>query len=282
MNGAARGRAKRSLGQIFLVDPNLQRKIVEALGAGPEDEVLEIGPGHGELTQHLAGRVRRLVAVELDDELARALGERYGGREDVVIVHGDILEIPLAEVTARPERLKVLGNIPYNRTSPILFRLLERPRPTEILVMVQREVGHRILSAPGQRSYGALTVGVRSVARVERVIHVPRGAFRPVPHVDSTVLRIRPYQPPPLSPLEERDLRKLTRTLFQQRRKQLQKILRSSDEYRLDGDAIEALARETGFDPSARPEQLSPEALAQLARAIARRRAARGPKGCAG
>lgn len=278
MSGAARGRAKRSLGQNFLVDLNLQRKIVEALGAGPEDEVLEIGPGHGELTQHLAGRVRRLVAVELDDELARALGERYGGREDVVILHGDILGIPLAEVTAQPERLKVLGNIPYNRTSPILFRLLERPRPAEILVMVQREVAHRILSAPGHRSYGALSVGVRSVARVDRVVNVPRGAFRPVPNVDSTVLRIRPYQPPPLSPPEERDLRRLTRTVFQQRRKQLQKILRSSGEYRLDGEDIEALARETGFDPSARPEQLSPEALAELARAIARRRAARGAK----
>lgn len=267
--------AKRSLGQNFLVDPNLQRKIVAALGAGSEDEVLEIGPGHGELTRHLVGRVARLSLVELDDELARVLTERFRDRDDVTVIHGDILELPLTRVSAQPERLKVLGNIPYSRTTPILFKILERPRPAEIVIMVQREVADRILSEPGRRAYGALSVGVRSVARVERVLHVPRGAFRPAPNVDSTVVRVHPYDPAPLSPAEERDLRRLTRTVFQQRRKQLQKILRSSGEYRLDGEDIEVLARETGFDLSARPEQLAPAELAELARGITRRQAAR-------
>ncbi|MBI4541339.1 MAG: ribosomal RNA small subunit methyltransferase A [Gemmatimonadetes bacterium] len=265
--------AKRSLGQNFLVNSNLQRKIVDALGTGPEDEVLEIGPGHGELTQHLAGSVRRLTLVELDDQLAGALAERYHGREDVVVLHGDILDIPLAAVSAKPQRLKVLGNIPYNRTTPILFKLLERSRPAEIVVMVQREVADRILSPPGCRTYGALSVGLRSVARVERLLNIPRGAFRPAPTVDSTVIRIRPYEPAPLTPAEEHDLRRLTRAAFRLRRKQLQKILRSSGEYELDADDVEALARETGFNLSQRPEQLSPEELIQLARAITRHEA---------
>lgn len=261
-------RANKSLGQNFLVDPNFQRKIVEALGVGTEDEVLEIGSGRGALTRHLVGRVRRLVLVELDDRLVADLRERWGARPDVLIVHADALSLDLGPLATSPETLKVVGNIPYNITSPLLFRLLERPRPAEILVMVQREVADRILADPGTSAYGALAVGVRSVADVEKVLQVPRQAFRPVPGVDSTVIRITPHAPPRLSEVEEADLRAVVRAVFQWRRKQLQKILRDHPDLLVEKDALGPLANAIGMELTARPEVLSSDAFVALSRAL--------------
>lgn len=269
-------RAKRSLGQNFLIDPNIQRKIVEAVDPGPNDEVLEIGPGTGALTRHLAGAVRRLVAVELDDDLVAALRQEFDGAPGVEIVHGNVLEQDLAELVEDVAALKVVGNIPYNITTPLIFWLLERPvRPARIVLMVQKEVADRIMAQPGGKAYGALSVGVRTVAEVERLFTVGRGAFRPVPDVDSAVIRITPYRPSPLSAEEEADVRALSRTAFGWRRKQLQKILRSAPGYRLDADAVAAVCREAGVEPSARPETLDPDTFIRLARAL---RAAGYPK----
>ncbi|HEX2093999.1 MAG TPA: 16S rRNA (adenine(1518)-N(6)/adenine(1519)-N(6))-dimethyltransferase RsmA [Longimicrobiaceae bacterium] len=268
-------RAKRSLGQNFLVDANLQRRIVESLQAGPEDEVLEIGPGRGALTRHLAGRVGRLVLVELDDDLVPRLREEFADRPSVEIVHADILGVPLEQVSRDPGALRVIGNIPYNITTPILFSLLERrPRPREIVLMVQREVADRILAKPGSKTYGALAVGVQTVADAERVLQVGRNAFRPVPDVESTVLRIVPHHPPRLEPEDEREVRDLTRTAFGQRRKQFQRVLR--DAYRLSPEEVEALGAELGMDLRDRPETFTPEEFVTLARALARRRVASG------
>ena len=208
-------RAKRSLGQNFLVDPNLQRKIVAALGAGPEDEVLEIGPGRGALTRHLAGHVGRLVLVELDRELAGRLRDEFAGDPRVSVVEGDVLATDLRGVTQDWEGTRVVGNIPYNITTPILFHLLARPRPRDIVLMVQREVADRIVAEAGSAGYGALSVGVRSVARPELLFSVPRGAFRPVPRVDSAVVRVTPVVPPALDAGDEARLRRLTRAAFQ-------------------------------------------------------------------
>lgn len=265
-------RPKRSLGQNFLTDPNTQRKIVQALGAGPGDEVLEIGPGEEALTRHLVGRVGRLVLVELDDALAAALEEKYGSRTDVEVVHGDVLELELGSLVADVADLLVVGNIPYNITAPIVFKLLERPRPREILLMVQREVAERMAAGPGGGDYGALAVGVQSVADVETVLQVSRNAFRPRPRVDSTVIRIVPHAPPRLSPEDEGRLRDLTRAAFQMRRKQFQKILRSHGELGLSHAQVGALEEATGLDLSRRPERFSPEALLRLARALGKER----------
>jgi 16S rRNA (adenine1518-N6/adenine1519-N6)-dimethyltransferase len=259
-------RAKRSLGQNFLVDANLQRKIVEALGAGADDEVLEVGPGRGALTHHLAGAVARLVAVELDDALAGALVERYAGRDDVSIVHGDILKVPLGDHVRDPAALRVVGNIPYNITSPILFRLLERPRPRVMVLMVQEEVAERLVAPTGTSAYGALAVGVRSVAAVERLFRVGRKAFRPVPRVDSAVVRIRPLSPPPLDEGEEARLRVVVRAAFQWRRKQMGKILREHPDLGLGAERATAAAAAAGVALQDRPERLAPEAFITLSR----------------
>ena len=260
-------RAKRSLGQNFLIDPNLQRRIVEALDPAPDDEVLEIGPGLGALTRHLAPRVGRLTLAELDRDLAARLRVEYAADPRIRVIEGDVLDLPLEEVTEDPARLKVIGNIPYNITTPILFSLLERrPRPRMIVLMVQREVAERIVAAPGGKTYGALAVGVQSVAAAERVLQVGRNAFRPAPDVDSSVVRIVPRQPAQLEPATEEALRVLTRRAFGQRRKQFQRILR--DQYGLDADGIAALESRTGLDLRTRPETVPPEQFIALARAL--------------
>src|SRR5690606_20934262 len=156
-----------------------------------------------------------------------------------------------------------------NITSPIIFHLLEREaRPASIVLMIQREVADRIVATAGGSEYGALTVGVQSVASVERLFHVGRGAFRPVPNVDSTVVRITPYHPPPMSAAEEADLRALTRTAFGWRRKQLQKTLRTAPAYALDAEAVERVAEEAHIALDRRPESLTVQEFTTLARTL--------------
>ncbi|HET7234653.1 MAG TPA: 16S rRNA (adenine(1518)-N(6)/adenine(1519)-N(6))-dimethyltransferase RsmA [Longimicrobium sp.] len=263
-------RAKRALGQNFLIDPNIQRKIVAALDPGPGDEVLEIGPGVGALTKHLAGKVRRLVLVELDNGLAARLREEFAGDPSVEVVNEDVLDVPLEQISSDPAALKVIGNIPYNITTPILFSLLERrPRPQQIVLMVQREVADRILEPAGSKTYGALAVGVQAVADVSRVMNVSRDAFRPVPDVMSSVVKIVPHQPPRLEPHDEAALRELTRAAFQQRRKQFQRILR--DAYHLSVEEVEEVGRAAGMDLVQRPETFSSEKFIDLARVLLKR-----------
>lgn len=261
-------RAKRSLGQNFLVDGNLQRKIVAALDAAPDDRVLEIGPGPGALTDHLAGRVADLVLIELDTDLAATLEQRYADRGDVRVWTEDVLEVDLSERVPDWGSVKVIGNIPYNITTPILFHLLERPRPAEILLMVQREVADRIVAPPGGDGYGALSVGVQSVADAEMLFGVPRRAFRPSPNVDSAILRIVPHDPPRLTLEEERRLRRLTRAVFQWRRKQMQKTLRDHPDLGVPRAEVRRIGQEV--DLTRRPETFSPDELLSLSEALDR------------
>ncbi len=265
----ARHRAKKSLSQHFLVDPNLQRKIVEALEPRPGDRVLEIGPGTGSLTRHLVGRVGRITLVELDDALAARLEREYAGRGDVRVVHADALDVRI-EPLSEGEPLKVIGNIPYAITTPLIFHLLEaRPRPSLIVFTVQREVADRLTARPGTKQYGALTVGVQAVARVEPLFNVSRAAFRPRPEVESRAVRIVPLRPPPLTPEAEQSLRRLTRVAFSRRRKQMQKVLRQAPEYRLSAEQTAALFRRLALEPAVRPDALPVADYIRLAAALA-------------
>ena len=265
---AARPRAKRSLGQNFLVDPNLQRKIAAAVGAGPGDRVLEIGPGTGALTDHLAAAGARIVAVELDDVLAERLKLHYKCRPCVTIVHGDVLKEDLPALAGDWGRTRVVGNIPYNITTPILFRLLRPPCPADIVLTVQAEVADRIMAAPGSRAYGALSVGVAVHARAARVCRVPRRAFRPAPRVESVAVRITPFAPPRFTEAEAARIRDLTRAAFSWRRKQLGTILRRHPDLRHDADRVSAALDSQALSPTVRPERLSVSDLARLAAAL--------------
>lgn len=261
-------RAKRSLAQNFLVDANLQRKLVDTLETTPEDTVLEVGPGHGELSQHLVDRVARTVLVEKDDALVEALQLRWGSREDVEVVHGDALEIDLAALLRGRGCYRLLSNLPYNVASPLLFAFLElRPAPVRIVITLQREMAARLTAAPGSKAYGALSVGVQARATAKVAFRIGRQAFRPVPDVDSAVVSVVP-DPMRLAQLPADSLRRLTRAAFNRRRKQLQKILRDAPEYALERREVGKLCERLGLDPRARPETLSPEQFIALAGAL--------------
>ena len=267
-SGRDHHRAKRSLGQNFLVDQNLQAKIVAAVGASPGEPVLEIGPGQGALTEHLVEAGVRLTAVELDDSLAPRLTERFapsGAR----IVHGDVLQQDLPAVMdgAWPET-RVVGNIPYNITTPIIFKLLERPHPRDVVLMVQAEVASRLIASPGTKAYGALAVGVRVQADVARLFKVPRQAFRPVPGVDSAIVRITPHRPPRVLVEDLAGLRRLTRAAFGWRRKQLQTILRKHPDVACPPDEVDAILADLGIPPATRPERLAPDLFVALSRRL--------------
>lgn len=260
---------KRSLGQNFLIDPNLQRKITGSIGERPEQALVEIGPGRGALTQYLVGLTGRLVLIELDDELVEDLRASYGSTPGVEIVHQDVLTVDFGELFPDQTPFRVVGNIPYNITAPIIFKLLERPRPSEILLMVQKEVAERLVANPGTSEYGALTVGVRTVASCKKLFAVPRTAFRPIPKVDSAIIRIVPDDPPPLSLEEEAGVRRLTRAAFQWRRKQLQKTLRDHPDLALGRATVEGIAAATGWDLTRRAETFAPDELVAISKLLA-------------
>ncbi|MCA9739112.1 MAG: 16S rRNA (adenine(1518)-N(6)/adenine(1519)-N(6))-dimethyltransferase RsmA [Gemmatimonadota bacterium] len=265
------GRPKRSLGQNFLVDPTLARRIVDAAPIEPGDTVVEIGPGRGALTHGLRERTDRLVLVELDDALAAHWSDRAQHDPGITLLHADVLELSLAAL-GDPAHTVVVGNIPYNITSPLLFHLLARPRPRAIVVMVQKEVADRLRAEPGSKAYGALTVGIRTVAEVDGVLRVPPGAFRPRPRVDSAVVRLVPHRPPRLTVDEEGRLRHVVRAAFQWRRKQIAKVLRDHPDLAL-GARADGVLDAVGLPAERRPDQIAPETWVALAQAWADARA---------
>ncbi len=255
---------RKRFGQHFLRDARVLDAIVEALGPLEASTVVEIGPGRGVLTDRLVERAARLVAIELDRDLAQHLTERYAARPGVSIVNADVLKVSLGALAAGPYRL--VGNVPYYITTPILFQALEAPRAEVAVFLVQKEVADRLTAPPGTKAYGALGVNIQAVAEVELVVRVPPGAFYPPPQVESAVVRLRPRPDPVVTPEEEVGYRRFVQAAFGMRRKQLGRVLRSVAG--LSADEADAVARGCGLDPQARPEVLSPEAFARVVRAL--------------
>lgn len=256
-------RPLRSLGQHFLVDRGIVRRIVAAAGVAPGDTVLEIGPGRGILTEGLLEAGARVVAVEMDRGLHAALAERFRDEPRLTLHHGDALRFDLAAV---PAPYMVVANLPYQVTTPLLFRLIEAPRaPAVVVVMVQREVADRLLAAPGTKEYGVLTVGVRARARCEACFAVPPGAFRPPPRVRSTVLRLTPLASPAVPEDEMAAFMAVVRAALGRRRKTLRNALATLD---LAPARIAAALAAAGIDPGARGETLDLSAFRRLHAAL--------------
>lgn len=247
--------AKRSLGQNFLTDANIARKIVDCLDIHPGDNVLEIGPGRGALTKHILDRQpARLMVLEKDDDLAQALTALHPSIE---LVAGDALAFPWP--TLVPEAgWKIIGNLPYNIASPLIWDIVSRAGFASAVFMVQLEVGQRLKAPSGGKDYGALSVWVQSHARVELLFKVPPQVFQPQPKVTSAVMRFILLPHPP-EPNAAKALSATLRMCFQQRRKQLATILKSKGIVR-----GEDLLLELGIQPSQRPETLEPERFQEL------------------
>lgn len=251
---------KRSLSQNFLSDPRILGRIADAVGATKEDTVLEIGPGPGGLTGQLIERAGRVLAIEKDREMLPSLRSRFSG---LVLAEGDALELDWHALAGGP--FIVAGNIPYNITSPLIDKALTPPRPARVVYLVQKEVAERVAAGPGSREYGALSVGVQAVSTPERLFTVPKGAFFPVPKVDSAVLRMTPLAQPLIADDEVRPFRHFVVGMFGYRRKQLLRALR--EQLDLDAEQGSAILAKAGFDPTMRGEELGPKEFVQLFRA---------------
>jgi 16S rRNA (adenine1518-N6/adenine1519-N6)-dimethyltransferase len=260
-------RARKRFGQHFL-EPAWVAKVVAAFDPQPADTVLEIGPGRGALTRLLAPRVARLIAVEIDRDLAAALPAQMPPH--VRVVEGDALEVDFADLLAGETRpVRVAGNLPYNVATPILARLLDAADDGRLLrdalVMLQSEVADRVVAAPGSRDYGPLAVRVALGAQAERLFTLPPGAFRPPPKVTSAVVRLR-FHAPPVEVGDPAVFERVVRGVFAQRRKTLLNALRPvADSF---GRNAADLIERAGLDPGIRPGELPLSAFSALARAV--------------
>ena len=259
-------RPRKRFGQHFLRDRGVLARIADALNLEDGTTVVEIGPGRGALTDVLAERAARLLAIEVDRDLAAHLRERYAGRPQIEIVEADVLQVDLAALAGGDYVLA--GNVPYYITTPILFHALQPPRPRRAVYLVQKEVAERAGASPGGKEYGALSVNVQAVARVEVLFKVPPGAFQPPPQVDSAVIRVTPRPDPVVTTDEEVRYRRIVQEAFGLRRKQLRRVVRPIA--RLDAEAADVVLAAAGLDPEARPETLTPEDFARLVRSLPR------------
>jgi len=264
-------RPNKRLGQHFLTDANILGRIVDALDCSPGETVIEVGPGHGSLTEILLARGARVIAVEKDPRLAAEVGMRNAERgiERLSVVQGDALKADWHSLLdARPDlphsafrlpHFKVVGNIPYNITSPLIEKALTPPLPERIVFLVQLEVARRIAAPPGSKTYGALSIGVQAQCRVEELFTVLPGSFRPPPKVKSALLRLTPLAEPLVRPQEVAPLRAFVAACFSRRRKQLKNAVP-------EGRPAAAELLALGFDPKARPETLAPADFVRLLR----------------
>lgn len=255
-------RASRALGQHFLADPNTARKIARLAEVGPGDSVLEIGPGIGSLTLALAETGARVLAVERDRHVIPVLNEVLAGLDNVEVVEGDAMALEWSAVLGRHGRWVMVSNLPYNIATPLLAGLLESARQIgRMLVMIQREVGERLVAGPGSRVTGAISVKVAYYAEARVVGRVPPTVFVPRPKVESALVRLRRRDHPPVDVPSTERLFELVRAGFAHRRKTLRRALAASL-----SDAVATL-EEAAIDPRARAEQLSLDDWARLARA---------------
>ena len=259
---------QKKYGQNFLIDPMVLERILQAASIGPEDFVLEIGPGIGTLTQALSAAAGSVVAVEIDRHLIPILQDTLSDCDNVEILQEDILKVDiraLSEKYHNGKPIKVLANLPYYITTPILMKLLESDIPLDSLtVMVQKEVAERMCSDPGTKEYGALSLAVQYAAEPKIVTSVPPNCFIPRPNAHSAVVHLKVHKTPPVTVRDPKLLFQVIRASFAQRRKTLQNGLKNAPELALSKEQAQACIEACGLSPTVRGETLSLEDFARL------------------
>lgn len=259
-------RADKKLGQNFLIDESVVRRIVEAAELTPEDTVLEVGPGIGTLTQGLAESGANVVAVELDKRLLPVLDVTLEGYDNVRIVNGDILQVDIMEQVQKPD-FKCCANLPYYITTPIIFAILEKRLPMErLVVMVQKEVAERMAAKPGSKDYGALSVAIQYFTEPEIAFIVPPSSFIPAPSVDSAVIVCKRRSTPPVEVCDENLFFRVVKAAFSLRRKMLSNSLKNMG---IKGEQVTKWLELAGVDGKRRAETLSLEDFAALTNTFA-------------
>lgn len=262
-------RFRKKFGQNFLVDAGILGKIIEGAMVTKQDMVLEIGPGIGTMTQYLAEAARKVFAVEIDEHLIPILTETLQAYDNVSVIHADILKLDIVELVKEENEgrpIKVVANLPYYITTPIIMGLFESGVPADnITIMVQKEVAKRMKAGPGTKDYGALSLAVQYYAKPEIITNVPCQCFMPRPNVDSTVIRLTKYITPPIKVKDAALMFKMIRAAFNQRRKTLVNALGNScDIHIYKEDMLNAL-EVIGVSPTIRGEALTLEEFAELA-----------------
>lgn len=264
---------QKKFGQNFLIDPHVLDKIISAAEITKEDFVLEIGPGIGTMTQYLAEAAREVTAVEIDRNLIPILSETLSAYDNVQIINEDVLKLDLAALAKERnggKPVKVVANLPYYITTPIIMGLLEGGVPIEsITVMVQKEVAMRMQAGPGTKDYGALSLAVQYYAEPYLAANVPPNCFMPRPNVGSAVIRLTRYAEPAVKAKDEKLMFALIRASFNQRRKTLQNGLNNSQELSFTKEQIAEAIEKMGLSPSVRGEALTLEQFAKLSDLLA-------------
>ncbi|MBE5971676.1 MAG: 16S rRNA (adenine(1518)-N(6)/adenine(1519)-N(6))-dimethyltransferase RsmA [Lachnoclostridium sp.] len=259
---------QKKFGQNFLIDTHVLEKIISSAGVSKEDCVLEIGPGIGTMTQYLAENARQVVAVEIDKNLIPILGETLAGYDNVTIINEDILKVDIKEIAEKYNNgrpIKVVANLPYYITTPIIMGLFESGVPIDnITVMVQKEVADRMQEGPGSKDYGALSLAVQYYAEPEIVANVPPNCFIPRPNVGSAVIRLTRHKEMPVKVNDAEHMFRIIRASFNQRRKTLQNGLNNSPEIPYSKEKILAAIEQMGLPATVRGEALSLEQFAKL------------------
>jgi len=263
-------RPRKSLGQHFVQDPNILRKIVEEAGLEREDIVVEIGAGLGSLTAPLAERVKKVYALEIDPRLAEPLRERFSEMEQVEVVQGDALKFDFGPIFQKwGRKIKVVANLPYEISSPMIFRLLKERKYFSLLVlMLQLEVARRVAAGPGTKDYGQLSLWTQLYSRALIAFSVGPRAFHPPPKVESAVVRFEISPVPRVEVEDEKTLQEVIRSAFTYRRKTLSKALQTGTFSHLPMQKIQEALGAAGIPPLARGETLTLEQFARLARLL--------------
>ena len=263
---------QKKYGQNFLIDTHVLDKIIGAAQIGPDDFVLEIGPGIGTMTQYLAEAAREVVAVEIDTKLIPILQDTLKEYDNVTVLNEDILKVDIRKIAEEKnggKPIKVVANLPYYITTPIIMGLFESEVPLDsITVMVQKEVADRMQVGPGTKDYGALSLAVQYYARPQIIANVPPNCFMPRPKVGSAVIQLVRYEEPPVQVDNEKLMFRLIRASFNQRRKTLVNGLKNSQELDFSKEEIEKAMAETGIPVNVRGEALTLAEFADLANAF--------------